>query len=236
MTLDNHYKRGITTVFTSLVITALLVLVLASDIYAHELKPVDPHAQHKMATLSAGEDDPHAQHKTSAASAAKVAMADIDLPDDLSMLNRFGNQVDLREDVIGNKIVAINFVYTTCTTVCPVVSTIFSMVQNRLIERMNKDIALITITVDPTRDTPHRLLSYSKNFNPGAGWSWLTGDKKTVEKALSAMGAYTPNFEDHPAMVLIGDDSKSECFRFYGFPAPNAIEYKLRELLDNRSS
>ena len=236
MTLDNHYKRGITTVFTSLVITALLVLVLASDIYAHELKSVDSQAQHKMVTLSVGEDDPQVQHKTSAASAAKVAMADIDLPDDLSMLNQFGNQVDLREDVIGNKIVAINFVYTTCTTVCPVVSTIFSMVQNRLIERMNKDIALITITVDPTRDTPHRLMSYSKNFNPGAGWSWLTGDKKTVDKALSAMGAYTPNFEDHPAMVLIGDDSKSEWFRFYGFPAPNAIESKLRELLGNRSS
>jgi len=236
MTLDNHYKRGLTTVFTGLVITSLLVLVLASDIYAHELKSVDSHAQHKMVALSVVEDDKHVQHKKSAASAAKVAMAEIDLPDGLSMLNQFGNKVDLREDVIGNKIVVIDFVYTTCTTVCPVVSSIFSMLQKRLGERMDKDITLITITVDPTRDTPHRLLSYSKNFNPGAGWSWLTGDKKTVDKALIALGAYTPNFEDHPAMVLIGDDSKSEWFRFYGFPAPDAIESKLMELLSNRSS
>jgi len=236
MTLDNHYKRGITTVFTGLVITTLLVLVLAGDIYAHELNSIDSDTQHKMVALSAGEDDLHAQHKTSGASAAKVAMAEIDLPDGLSMLNQFGNKVALREDVIGNKIVVIDFVYTTCTTVCPVVSTILSMVQNRLIERMDKDIELITITVDPTRDTPHRLLSYSKNFNPGAGWSWLTGSKKNVDKALSAMGAYTPNFEDHPAMVLIGDDSKSEWYRFYGFPTPGAIESKLMELLSNRSS
>jgi len=163
-------------------------------------------------------------------------MAEIDLPDGLSMQNQFGTKVDLREDVIGNKIVVIDFVYTTCTTVCPVVSSIFSMLQKRLGGRMDKDITLITITVDPTRDTPHRLLSYSKNFNPGAGWSWLTGDKKTVDKALIALGAYTPNFEDHPAMVLIGDDSKSEWFRFYGFPAPDAIESKLMELLSNRSS
>jgi len=236
MTFNILGENGKTTVFTGLVITTLLVLVLAGDIYAHELKPVDPHAQHKMATLSAGEDDPHAQHKTSAASAAKVAMAEIDLPDGMSMLNQFGDKVDLREEVIGNRIVAINFVYTTCTTVCPVISSIFSMVQNRLTGISDKDIALITVTVDPTRDTPHRLLSYSKSFSPGAGWSWLTGDKKTVDKVLSAMGAYTQNFEDHPAMVLIGDDSKSEWYRFYGFPAPNAIESKLRELLGNRSS
>lgn len=235
MTLNNYYKRGITTVFTGLVITSLLVLVLASDIYAHELESIDSDAQNKMVGLSVVEDDKHAQHKMAAA-ADKVAMAEIDLPDGLSLLNQFGNKVDLREDVIGNKIVVIDFVYTTCTTVCPVVSSIFSMLQKRLVERMDKDFALITITVDPTRDTPHRLLSYSKNFSPGAGWSWLTGDKKTVDKALSAMGAYTPNFEDHPAMVLIGDDSKSEWFRFYGFPAPDAIEAKLMELLSNRSS
>ena len=238
MTLNKHYKKGITSVFTGLVITSLLVLVLASDIYAQELESIDSHAQHKMVALSVGEDDTHVhvQPQMSAASASKVAMAEIDLPDGLSMLNQFGTKVDLREDVIGNKIVVIDFVYTTCTTVCPVVSSIFSMLQKRLGERMDKDITLITITVDPTRDTPHRLLSYSKNFNPGAGWSWLTGDKKTVDKALIALGAYTPNFEDHPAMVLIGDDSKSEWFRFYGFPAPDAIESKLMELLSNRSS
>ena len=230
--------KGKTTVISGLVITTLLALVLSGDIYAHELKSVDPdpHAQHKMAALSAGEDGSQVQDELSAASAAKVAMAEIDLPDGLSMLNQFGDKVDLREEVIGNRIVAINFVYTTCTTVCPVVSSIFSMVQNRLTGISDKDIALITVTVDPTRDTPHRLLSYSKSFSPGAGWSWLTGDKKTVDKALSAMGAYTPNFEDHPAMVLIGDDSKSEWYRFYGFPAPDAIESKLRELLSNRSS
>jgi protein SCO1/2 len=236
MTFNILRVKGKTTVFTGLVITALLLLVPASAIYAHELKSVDSNAQHKMAALSAGEDGSQVQDELSAASAAKVAMAEIDLPDGLSMLNQFGDKVDLREEVIGNRIVAINFIYTTCTTVCPVVSSIFSMVQNRLTGISDKEIALITVTVDPTRDTPHRLLSYSKSFSPGAGWSWLTGDKKTVEKALSAMGAYTPNFEDHPAMVLIGDDSKSEWYRFYGFPAPDAIESKLRELLSNRSS
>ena len=237
MIFKNPCVKNSKTVSTGYIVTALLVLMLASDSYAHELEPIDPHAQPKMAALSAGEDDAHAQHEMEmAATAVKEAMAEIELPDNLPMLNQFGDQVDLRKDVIGNRIVAINFVYTTCTTVCPVVSSIFSMVQNQLAGFSDKEIALITVTVDPTRDTPHRLLSYSKSFNPGTGWSWLTGDKKTVDKALRAMGAYTSNFEDHPAMVLIGDDSKSEWFRFYGFPAPEAIEFRLRELLNNRSS
>ena len=192
---------------------------LTGVIYAHDLEPLDPHAQHKMA-----------------AAVDKVAMAEIDLPEGLSLLNQFGARVDLREDVIGDRIVAVNFVYTTCTTVCPVISSIFSMVQQHLGERIGKEVALITITVDPTRDTPHRMLTFAKNFNPDPGWSWLTGDKKSVDKLLLAMGAYTPNFEDHPAMVLIGDESKSEWYRFFGFPAPEAIETRVKELLNKHNS
>lgn len=236
MIFRNCPDKNLATVLINTVTAVLFGFAVVTAIHAHELQPIDPHAQHQMAAVAAGEDDPHAAHKAAAAAAAKVAQAEIDLPDGLSMLNRFGEAVDLREDVIGDKIVVINFVYTSCTTVCPVVSSIFSMVQNRLSGIMNKDVALITVTVDPTRDTPHRLSLFAKNFNPGAGWSWLTGDKKTVDKALNAMGAYTPNFEDHPAMVLIGDDSKSEWYRFYGFPAPEAIESRVRELLNNRSS
>ena len=219
MILNNRPGKNIKTIFLNTLAAALLVFVAVADIHAHgELA------------------DSHAQHNAVAASESDMAMARIDLPDSLSMLNQFGDKVDLRKDVIGDKIVVIDFVYTTCTTVCPVVSSILSMVQKHFGDQMDKDVVLISITVDPARDTPHRLLSYSKNFNLGSGWSWLTGDKKSVDKALSALGAYTPNFEDHPAMMLIGDDSKSEWYRYYGFPAPAAIETKVKDLLAKRTS
>jgi len=208
-----------TIVLLKTVFALVLGFALVASVSAHDLQPIDPHAQHKQV----------------AAAQSNMAMARIELPDGISMLNQFGDKVNLRKDVIGDKIVAINFVYTTCTTVCPVVSSIFTMVQKSIGERMGKDVALITITVDPTRDTPHRLLKYSKNFNPGAGWSWLTGDKKTVDKTLSALGAYTPNFEDHPAMVLIGDERHSKWYRLYGFPSPEVIESRVKDLLSNRS-
>jgi protein SCO1/2 len=90
------------------------------------------------------------------------------------------------------------------------------------------------LTVDPTRDTPYRLLSYAKKYNAKKGWHWLTGDKKLVDKVLKTFGAYTPLFEDHPAMVLIGDETKSEWYRYYGFPAPEVIQAKVDELLLHR--
>jgi protein SCO1/2 len=180
--------------------------------------------------------DPHAQHQQQVVAGAEITMAKVDLSDGLSMLNRFGEQVDLRADVIGDRVVVVNFVYTNCTTVCPVTSSIFSIVQDRFGEQMGQDVALVTITVDPSRDNSHRMRSYAQNFNPSEGWSWLTGEKGTVDEALRAFGAYTPNFEDHPAMMLIGDERHSKWYRLYGFPAPEVIETRVKELLSNRSS
>ena len=216
----------------------LLSLVFASAAGAGDLQSIDGHAAHDHAnhqTPAVDADDPHAQHKQAAAQ-SEVKLADIALPEDLSLLNQRGERLDLRREAIGERVVVVNFVYTSCTTVCPVTSSIFSMLQQRLGERMGREVALVTITVDPSRDTPHRLLKYSQNFNPGAAWNWLTGDKGAVDQALRAFGAYTPNFEDHPAMLLIGDAQQSKWYRLYGFPAPQAIEDRVTELLNNRHS
>lgn len=226
----------------------LLSIFFASATGAAELQSIDgqatqdhaaqDHAAHDHANQQAPAidvNDPHAHHKQAAAQ-SEGELADIELPEGLSLLNQRGERLDLRRDAIGERVVVVNFVYTNCTTVCPVTSSIFSMLQQSLGERMGKDVALVTITVDPARDTPHRLLKFSQSFNPGAAWNWLTGDKGEVDRALRAFGVYTPNFDDHPAMVLIGDARQSRWHRLYGFPAPQAIEDRVTELLNNRST
>ena len=195
---------------------ALALLALGSGFQTFASDDSDDHAQHKQAGAMQAIDpnDPHAHHRQQAAAAqAAPVPTEIDLPTGLPLLDQFGKSVDLQQDVIGERIVVIDFVYTNCSTVCPVVSSIFSLLQKRLGERMDEEVTLVTITVDPTRDTPHRMLEYSKNFNHGTSWSWLTGDKKHVDKLLIALGAYTPLFEDHPAMVLIGDEKSGTWYR-----------------------
>lgn len=182
-------------------------------------------------------EDPHAKHRQmmNQQSEPTAKSTRLEIPD-VRLLNRKGVTVGLREDVIGDRIVVVDFVYTTCTTICPVLTAILSQVQNRLGDRLGDDVILVSLTVDPLRDTPQRLQAYSKRLRAGDGWLWLTGDKQTVDEVLRRFGAYTPNFEDHPSMILVGDGRSGEWSRFLGFPGADKIIEKIDELGAARSA
>lgn len=166
------------------------------------------------ATAVLAHDPAHEHHGAAAApAAAKVVLRDAPL------LDASGGRVRLREDVIGNRIALVNFIYTTCTTVCPVSSATFQQLQKRLGAALAKNVVLVTITVDPLRDTPQRLREYAGRYEAGEGWVWLTGAKPDVDAVLKGFGAYAARFEDHPAMVLVGDARGGPWTRFFGFPS-----------------
>lgn len=183
----------------------------------------------------AGQGDAHAQHENHAMQqpagpeAAEVKLADARL------IDQNGAALGFKADVVGKKIVVMDFVYTTCTTVCPVLSALFGQVQARLGERVGRDVTLVSVTVDPLRDTPARLKEYSARFDAGPGWIWLTGQKPAVDGVLKSLGAYTSNFVDHPALVLVGDGATGKWTRYYGFPDPAQILAKVDELQAARS-
>ena len=138
---------------------------------------------------------------------------------DVPLLDASGRRVRLARDVIGDRIAVVNFIYTTCTTICPVASATFQQLQNRLAAALGKEVVLVTISVDPLRDTPQRLREHAGRWQAGEGWVWLTGAKPDVDSTLKGFGAYTPRFEDHPAMILIGDARAARWTRFFGFPS-----------------
>jgi len=161
--------------------------------------------------------------------------ADISLPA-VTLVNQDGEDVSLTDDIVGDRIVVVDFVYTTCTTVCPVLSAIFSQVQRKLGDRVGDDVVMVSISVDPLRDTPARMKSYASKLGAGDGWVWLTGQKQTVTEVLEEFGAYTPNFEDHPSMILVGDGTSGQWARYLGFPAAEQIVNKVNEFSANRTS
>ena len=179
--------------------------------------------------------DPHAKHRQMAGhgSAAAGDMMTLEIPI-AEMVTQNSEPVDLRSDVVSDRIVVLDFIYTTCTTVCPVLTAIMSQVNGQLAERIGKDVILVSMTVDPKRDTPARLKKYSSNFRTDDGWLWLTGDKLVVDGVLRKLGAYTANFEHHPAMVLVGDGRTGQWSRFVGFPGADAIVDKVEQLTQAR--
>jgi protein SCO1/2 len=201
--------------------TSFIALGVALSAWALAMPPAlahDPHAHHRQA-----------EAQPVAAQSARVALADT------LLLDQDGRRLRFKSDVVGERIVIVDFIYTTCTTVCPVVSATLAQVQGQLGARLGRDVALLSVTVDPVRDTPARLKDYGARLGAGPGWSWLTGAKPQVDEVLKAFGAYTPNFADHPPLVLVGDAKTGQWLRFYGFPSAEQLVKAVAELTAARA-
>jgi len=138
------------------------------------------------------------------------------------VLDQNGKQLNFYSDLIKGKTVAINFVFTTCTAICPSLTATFRRVQQDAAAR-GVDVKLISVSVDPTTDTPERLNDYAAKFKAGPNWTFVTGDKARIDSVLSGLGAAVSNKNDHTPMILIGNDSSDYWTRAYGLTSPTKI-------------
>jgi protein SCO1/2 len=186
------------------------------------------------APAMAAEDHSHHHHHQAAPQGAEQPSAVQVKYGDTVLTDQDGRKLKLKSEVFGDRLVVIDFAYTNCTTICPVLTALMVKVQNELGPRQGKDVALVTISVDPARDTPGRLKEYGTKYGARAGWTWLTGPTGTVNEVLRGFGAYAPNFEDHPPLVLVGDPKTGNWTRFFGFSDPKVILAKVDELTHAR--
>jgi protein SCO1/2 len=176
-----------------------------------------------------GDHKAHAAPKDEAPKSVKISLADTPL------LDQDGRKVRLKTDVMAGRVVVVDFIYTTCTTICPIFTATMASVQERLGDVLGRDVQLVTVTVDPMRDTPRRLKEYAgKHHAKFEGWSFLTGSKADVDGVNRAFGTYTANIDDHPPMVLVGDTASGQWTRFFGFPSAGDLETRVRQLLAAR--
>jgi len=169
-------------------------------------------------------------HPAQNAEAAKAAgKVHVKVPDTV-LTDQNGKSLRFRTEAMADRLVVINFVYTTCSTVCPVQSALFAEVQKRLGARAGSEVALISVTVDPLRDTPARLKEFAAGYGAGPGWSLYTGSSQAVDEVLKAFDAYSANFTEHPPAVLVGDPRSGEWVRFFGFPSTEQILVRVKEL------
>ena len=138
------------------------------------------------------------------------------------VVDQNGKQLNFYTDLIKGKSVAINFVFTTCTAICPSLAATFRKVQQEARAR-GLNVQLISVSVDPTVDTPERLQEFAKKFKAEPGWTFVTGDKAEIDSVLQALGVAVVNKNDHTPMVLIGSDVNDHWTRTYGLSSPATI-------------
>jgi cytochrome oxidase Cu insertion factor (SCO1/SenC/PrrC family) len=135
---------------------------------------------------------------------------------DVEVLDQDGNALHFYTDLIKDKTVAINFIFTNCTTICPPLAATFARLQKEMGDKVGKDVHLISISVDPLTDTPERLKAWGAKFKAGPGWTFVTGEKAEMDRLLNALGAAVSKREDHTPTVIIGNDGKNIWTRTYG--------------------
>ena len=142
---------------------------------------------------------------------------------DVPVYDQLGRRLNFYSDLVKGKTVAINFIFTTCTTVCPPLTATFRKVQQELGARAGREVELISVSVDPTTDTPERLKDFAGKFKAGPGWTFVTGGKPEVGALLKALGAAAPDKNDHTPMLLVGNDAAGRWTRTYGLSPASAI-------------
>lgn len=176
-------------------------------------------------------DDHHVPHQAAGETAPTVQAGSVHVRVlDLDLVNQEGESVKFKRDVVSDKLIVMNFIYTRCTTACPILSLTFTRLQDLLGARLGKEVVLISISVDPMTDIPPRLKEYARRHRARPGWVFLTGDRSNVKAVLSGFGAYSPTIDDHPVMIVVGDARQETWSRYYGFPAPEQIVARLDEL------
>ncbi|MFI8479522.1 SCO family protein [Pseudomonas sp. NPDC078700] len=203
------------------------LIALSLSVSFGPVQAMDDHAQHNM--------DEHAQHMTQQSTVMKQESARVTFAD-VQLVNQDGKSVRLEPDLVADKIVLMGFIYTSCTTVCPVVSAIMKKTEVQLQANAGPPVQLISISVDPLRDTPEQLRRYAQSYmGAGDAWSWLTGKPQAITDTLKQLGAWSPDLKEHPALIMIGDGRSGQWTRFYGFSDPNILVAKIQEIQLSRA-
>jgi protein SCO1 len=158
-----------------------------------------------------------------------LSMGQLNIPD-VQLTDHRGESVRFYCDLVKDKAVAINFVYTTCTTVCPPMGAYFSAVQSLMGDRIGRDLGLISVSIDPVIDTPERLRAWGKKFQAGLGWSLLTGSKHEVDRLLKALKVFTADKVDHAPIVLVGNEPARTWTRVNGLASPTTLARLITEV------
>ena len=131
---------------------------------------------------------------------------------DANLTDQSGHQVRFATDVLRRRPALISFIYTRCTTTCPLVGATVATVAEKLHADPEK-LAIVSISIDPDYDTPERLLEWRKLYGDIPQWTLLTGPKREVNQLLRALGSYSANLEAHSEILLIGPNASGEWVR-----------------------
>ena len=134
---------------------------------------------------------------------------------DVIVVNQNGIKVPLRQLLDPGKPVMLDFIYGTCTTICPILSAGYSSLQRKL-GSAAQELQLVSVTIDPEHDSPEVLTEYLQRYNRQPGWDFVTGSRSDIDRVMHAFNAYIPNKMAHRPLTFLRGAGEERWVRIYG--------------------
>lgn len=148
---------------------------------------------------------------------------------DVVLTDADARPVRLRELLATKDAVMLNFIFTTCGTVCPVMVKVFADLPASL-GAPAKTLRMISISIDPDNDTPARLKTYAGTVGAGARWTFLTGRAQDIRTVQFAFDSYRGDKMNHEPLTLMRQAPGRPWIRIDGFATPEQLAREYRKV------
>ncbi|MCA1579196.1 MAG: SCO family protein [Acidobacteria bacterium] len=187
-----------------------------------------------VAPVEAQQSEQHRHGHTSSPAPKNKEIKPLPIPTltipDVEVLDQEGRKQKFYTDLVKGKIVVINFVFTTCKSMCPLLATNFSRLQTALGERLNKEVFLISVSTDPETDSPERLKAWGEKFKAKDGWTFVTGNKEQLTPILQVFTGDGPRTGYHIPSLYVVNGLKNAHRPAYGFESAENVLKLIDEL------
>lgn len=165
--------------------------------------------------------DPHAAHRKALSLSVRRSEVNYTMPD-VRLVRQDGKAMSLKDALGDDKAIVVNFIYTTCTTICPLSSQVFAQFQSKLGD-MKSGVHLVSFSIDPEQDTPARLVEYAKKFHAGPNWDHYTGTLDASVAVQKAFDAYRGDKMNHGPLTLMRAAHGKSWVRLDGFASADDL-------------
>ena len=177
--------------------------------------------------------DPHAHCRAKAAAPETARASAAYAVPDVELVRDDGRAVRLGQELDDGRPVVLSFIYTSCTTVCPLISGTLAQLQRKLGPARDR-VHLVSISIDPEFDTPARLREYASRLGAGPGWQHYTGTVAASLAAQRAFGVYRGDKMNHEPTTLVRAAPGAPWVRFDGFATADQLLAELPALHASR--
>jgi len=138
-----------------------------------------------------------------------------------------GTRVLLQNEFKDGKPVVVTFIFTTCTTICPLISQTLVNLQRQLGPERDR-VHIASISIDPEEDTPSRLTAYSKELHAGPEWHHYTGTMQSIIATARAFKVYQGDKMAHTPVIFLRPEPEKPWVRFDGFATAGQLLNEIR--------